>query len=768
MAIKHFDNYLSERKHYQTLPLSALSDSRLGIDASHYLRGLLDSPETREPLLAATGGLPLALTSKIEADLRALEKLHIKPVFVFPGLLPANKAKPNPLAHNDACKDRQEAWNAYEQGQTATATSLFASRSNVSQWDLWRSVLRIFKQRNVDFMVAPYVSWAQLIYLQRHPKSYIHSVFAGTDALLYPALDKLITSLDLSSSTPTFTFVVKRNILSDLQLNEEQFLDAGILAGFDHSQPFPPLISEQHLKPIVEVVRQYKSGYGAVTAFHDHPGVKQTQYVEHFARTRSMIKFSLILSSEGTVQPLPLTLSILSPQGLHHTNHSDIPRDLEEIFTSRLPDEVYYYLSRGLIGPQALIWLTSGQIVENPPLDNGETSEYRRFIREILTDGPSGPRPTALALVSSVLHSSWREKKVYPWFWFDTQNGVSGKPLGHSQAQALQLAERVSGWAVTSAVVEEELRRQHSATIDFALCLGATSSDKLAARTRLKPPPAERPHLDKKDEVVANVIWRFLELRGFLVHTHIHSPLGRAMAAALRHCKINDKFQDPLFLFLELVRGGVLHGKLWSHRAYSGGPSFGEEDEKRSMLLIMRVMSIVPLQFKPQPWSGPLSRELLVFNGFVRALSRSLRTLVELTALNMLLQRHARRAREDLLDITLSLPFQSDVNTGFGILAKVYLDALVMMHGGQRITDPNDEEVLEAKEGALEVCEETFDGIKNPRGEVERGFRFWDAALAGIRSLARDQAMGELANQFEAADAWLRPMRPGSLPQPPQ
>lgn len=33
-------------------------------------------------------------------------------------------------------------------------------------------------------------------------------------------------------------------------------------------------------------------------------------------------------------------------------------------------------------------------------------------------------------------------------------------------------------------------------------------------------------------------------------------------------------------------------------------------------------------------------------------------------------------------------------------------------------------------------------------------------ALAGVKSLARDQAMGELATQFEQADAWLRPMRP--------
>lgn len=178
MAIKHFDStscaimprnalifpadYLVERKQHQTLPLSLLSESRLGIDASHYLRALLDSPATREPLLAATGGLPLALTAKIESDLRALEKLHIKPVFVFPGLHPANKTKPNPHAHNDACKDRKEAWDCYERGETPRATKLFETRANISQWDLWRSVLRIFKQRNVDFVVAPYVSWAQV------------------------------------------------------------------------------------------------------------------------------------------------------------------------------------------------------------------------------------------------------------------------------------------------------------------------------------------------------------------------------------------------------------------------------------------------------------------------------------------------------------------------------------------------------------------------------------------------------------------------------
>ncbi len=480
-----------ERKHLQTHPLSVLSDSRLGIDASFYLSSLIDNPPSREPLLAATGGLPLALTTRIESDLRALEKLHIKPVFVFTGLLPIRRPKQQQQAQyeqNEACKDRREAWAKYEQGQEDAATKLFEGRSNLHQWDLWKIVLRIFKHRNVEFLVAPYVAWAQvrttclasrrarqsaganhrtriqLVYLQRHPKSYINAIYGPSDTLLYPGVEKLITSVDLVSPNPTFSFVTKRNILSDLGVSEDQFLDIGILLGFEHSPPFPPTLHEQALKATVDMVKYYKSGFAAVSALADQPNVKQMQYPEHYARTRSMIKYSLILSSEGSVTPLPLAITTPPSHGHpnHHTHHptaADIPTDLHEIFTHRLPDEVYFYLSRGLLGPQALVWLTTGQIIENPPLDNGETTEYRRFVREVITDGQTGPRATSLALISSVMHPFWQTKKVVGLFWFEQP--AQQKPISHNSPQTTQLAERVASWNVPYAIVEEELRRQN-------------------------------------------------------------------------------------------------------------------------------------------------------------------------------------------------------------------------------------------------------------------------------------------------------------------
>lgn len=61
----------------------------------------------------------------------------------------------------------------------------------------------------------------------------------------------------------------------------------------------------------------------------------------------------------------------------------------------------------------------------------------------------------------------------------------------------------------------------------------------------------------------------------FLLNSHMHSSLARAMHNAIKNARVNDKFQDPLYLFLELVRAGVMHGHLWSGRAFSGGPGFG-------------------------------------------------------------------------------------------------------------------------------------------------------------------------------------------------
>ena len=159
--------YVRERKLFQTCPLNALSSTRLGIDAAHYIKTLLSEPDSREPLVAATGGIPLALVARIEADLRSMESLRIRPVFVFAGL-PASARPPqkgmDPLAARET-NIKDEAWMHYENGEVDRAImTLTQIRGGAwTDWrDLVRSILRIFRHRFVEYLVAPYMEFAQV------------------------------------------------------------------------------------------------------------------------------------------------------------------------------------------------------------------------------------------------------------------------------------------------------------------------------------------------------------------------------------------------------------------------------------------------------------------------------------------------------------------------------------------------------------------------------------------------------------------------------
>lgn len=200
----------------------------------------------------------------------------------------------------------------------------------------------------------------------------------------------------------------------DLGVTEDQFLDIGLLAGSDFTPTFHPL-APGGWKAVVDAVKNYKTGIGAVLAFPSDGPSKEVYYTELFMRTRCAIKFSLVLTAEeGKCVPLPLALTSgagASPSQPVVTA-ADVPSDLHDIFSHRLPDEVYFHICRGLISPQLVGWLSSGMIIEQPPLDNGESTEYRRFIKEVITEGSTAPRCTALGLISSSLNKYWPKTNV--------------------------------------------------------------------------------------------------------------------------------------------------------------------------------------------------------------------------------------------------------------------------------------------------------------------------------------------------------------------
>ncbi|KAG7531245.1 hypothetical protein FFLO_04487 [Filobasidium floriforme] len=415
MPVRGLEPLLAERRLIQQAPLSALAETRIGIDVSQYLRQILTSESTREPLIAATGGLPIALTAHIEADLRTLDKFRIKPVFVFNGL-PLYRRNPPRQAQEvisgREAAQRNHAWALYEQGHAEEAAKVLTEGQRHGNWvvpiEVTRLILRMFRHRMVEYIVAPYMQWGQLSYLLNHPKGYVHSVFSSLEMLAFPT-QRVITSIDFANAT--FRFVDRGRAIADIGLIPDQFIDFIILCGTELLPTFPPLADNFFNRSLIDMLRHFKSGAGVIAGHSEHPAVRASGYLEGFLRTRAAIKYSLVLTAEeGTCLPLPLVIP--PTQQAHAITASEVPADIHEIFSGRLPDELYFHISKGLISPQLVGWLTSGIIHELPPLDNGESIEYRKYIENVITEGATAPRCTALSLLTSCLNQAWQQKRI--------------------------------------------------------------------------------------------------------------------------------------------------------------------------------------------------------------------------------------------------------------------------------------------------------------------------------------------------------------------
>ncbi|CAG8748929.1 11916_t:CDS:2, partial [Racocetra persica] len=554
----------------------------------------------------------------------------------------------------------------------------------------------------------------------RHPKTYVHALYGGSELLMYN-VDKVIVNMDLEKST--YSWLDKKSILVDLQLTDDQFLDVCILAGFEYCGTFPPLNSEFSgfsFKGVHDLIKQYRNGFNAVQGYADHAGVQKTNYIETFCRTRCAIKFHMVLTDEGRVEPL---------------NAETSPSDIHDVIGYRLPDEVYFYLSRGLMSPQVINTLISGVLIENPPLCNGETQEYRQFLKQILD-----LRTQAMGLLTQPLHQFYQSRRVVSVYWFESGNE---HPLNHNIAPSVH--ENLNTWNVLERGLEEEKKAQKTSVIDIAFCLRATATEEQAAKTIM--PKNNDKTIDSKDEIISNVLWKLLELRQFLTHAqHTHTVWGAAFKKALNP-KSTESHHEQLFSALELIRFGYLHGNHYS-REYYKAPSCVNDEEKRHILLISRTLSLVPAKFKATSWVGPLCREMLVFNSFVKALNRSLRNLCEMLTLSMFLNGDCEKDRQDYLDIALSLPFLYDANCGLGIIVKTYLESTITLSKESKENDRN------IKSDALKKLEETFTAYINVKDDLENGLMFWDEVLIAVKSL-KGVISSDISNQFLNANTWL-------------
>ena len=302
----------------------------------------------------------------------------------------------------------------------------------------------------VPFTVAPYSALAQvrsrsqpsrlylnrdqLSYYERHPRQFVDAIYGPTE-LLYFGVDKVITefnslgskhytddsSLPESSSAldqAQFCWIETSACLRALGgIHQQLFSEALILAGSDlFLSTYPPLLTKagvmySHQNNIIrEAVNFLVAARGNLSQALETYGTEKDRWLNEYGQVMTIIKHHVVLTVEGDVESL---------------DKEHAPTDIHACIGLRLPEELYFYLSRGAIGVRVLNCLTRSEVMVTTPLAAAAVAVYQEFVRSQVDQ----LRRQAICLLTEGLHRYYQRTEFQIRFWFDRNIDEKFKPL---------------------------------------------------------------------------------------------------------------------------------------------------------------------------------------------------------------------------------------------------------------------------------------------------------------------------------------------------
>jgi len=697
----------------ETSDLEQLSGCRVGVEAADYLsQRILNHARAKEPLVPALGGLPLALKQHIEEDLESFRKADIEPWFVFSGLDITKQDSPFGQKTDEAAVNAN-AWNLYDSHQAEASVAKFGESTYVTPEDLFRALQAVLTERSVRFTVAPYSAWAQLAYLEK--SQYVHAISGASDILLFEC-DKVITSWEFEERQ--FRYTRRERCRADLEkfagnvrITDDIFVDACILAGTPFLPTLPNLSSPNRtelLKPysaIKMIMSSGRTGYSVVVNNQDDPRFKEIDYIARYQKARLAVKNHPVYTEDGKIEP---------------QNPHELPNDAVQYLGQRLPDELFHYMSKGLIAPRILQWRTTCEVFESPPVDGGESLEYKALVSSKLVP----LRTTAFNLLSSTLHNWYRHKDLEQKCWFlDSSSKQVTTLIRVERSSESQTPAIVETWNVKESIFKDSVA-QYKGYGHLGTAVLALQDTKFTAKTVAKKDPSNV--LNTTDEILYNSIWRFLALRDYVDSNHDLKDWGKVLVKVMASLKGKPELEEAAVLAVELLRLGVLTSDINMFPSYNGAPMRGTTQDQNANMLVSRVAGLGTLRHRPIGFTGPLSQHLLGYNSIIDVVRQTLRDLVEVSSTHMFLTGCCDR-HVDLSGIAMKLPFLLPNNCALSIAVKSYLDEL--------LSNEADPTSPATKTRVLETASNRYfpQSIDFP-GDLRTAFEIWDAVYDGVKN----------------------------------
>lgn len=276
----------------------------------------------------------------------------------------------------------------------------------------------------------------------------IQAIYGDISSVLLYDVERVITNIDFDRKH--FTWIHRRRWLTELNnMSSDQFVDACLIAGCTSLPALPQLDGpayrkQNKIRSAVEMVLSTgQSGYAVLRRHQDEPQLRSMNYIDEFCSKRSAVKHHVIITKQGKIEPL---------------NLEQAPGDLHDVIGQRLPDELYYYLSKGVISPKVLNWRTTGKIVELPPVDGGESEDYRHLVRQQLVP----IRTTTLSLLSFPLNRYFIHREIKLRCWFDPENETT-----ISMKELTDPRPLIASWNVKDAILSSQESKLSVSAISF-------------------------------------------------------------------------------------------------------------------------------------------------------------------------------------------------------------------------------------------------------------------------------------------------------------
>ena len=303
----------------------------------------------------------------------------------------------------------------------------------------------------------------QLVYLENHPSQFIDAVYGSSELFVF-GIDKIITRFELiytSQDIPerndpvkslrfdleasSFHWIDRKRCLEDLgNISIPVFQDACLLAGSSLMKQFPPLCNPAvyskgyTLRDVVQlIISNRRSVVRLCTHYSSDPLVQELKYLDRYKQTMTGIRYHPIITSEGDIDIM---------------DKERAPDDIHACVGYRLPEELYMYLSRGMIRPELLAALNSGMVRITAPFDGGDSPVYQRLVKTQLRP----IREQTFALLAGSLNYYYKNAQtICTRFWFEPQNEQKTTIKSITPFSEDLLAQ----WNVRGDVIVEQRRR---------------------------------------------------------------------------------------------------------------------------------------------------------------------------------------------------------------------------------------------------------------------------------------------------------------------